>query len=146
MNFNPYQAPTSAYDSSYTNYGQSNVAVSDRTVAALRKTRPWVVFIAVVGFIAAGLVILGGLAALTEGVEGLAMIIGAAIALLPSVAMIRYGNAINKLLHGGGVRELEESLEAQASVWQIAGIFTLIYMVLVGIGMLVAVFFVAAAF
>jgi hypothetical protein len=148
VNFNPYQAPTSAYDSSYTNYGQPVGAVSERTIAALRKTRPWVVFISVVGFVFAGLAVLGGLASLAspDVGAGIGVIIGASLALLPAVAMIRYGNAINKLLHGGGVKELEESMEAQASVWQIAGIFTIIYMLFVVFIVIGALAFATAGF
>lgn len=130
MNFNPYQAPTSAYDGSYTNQGSSG-GVSDRTVAALRKTRPWVVFIAVVSFVITGFSVLAALGAMMESVAvGIGTMMVSALYLLPGVALIRYGNAINKLLHGGGVAELEQAMDAQASVWQITGIYLLISIVL----------------
>ncbi|MFO7567974.1 MAG: hypothetical protein R6X02_35360 [Enhygromyxa sp.] len=135
LNFNPYQAPTSAYDGGYLNSGSAGV--SDRTVAALRKTRPWVVFVAVISFVGAGFGLLGGLVLVTQSVgEGLVAIFGSVLVLLPGVAMIRYSQAINRLLHGGGVAELEQSMEAQASVWQIFGIYLLIYLVLVVLAVL----------
>ncbi|HLT35312.1 MAG TPA: hypothetical protein VK034_03480 [Enhygromyxa sp.] len=141
MSFNPYQAPTSAYDGSYTNHGNTGAGVSDKTVAALRKTRPWVVLIAVIFFISTGFMVLGGLGAMaTLGFGfGLAYIAVGAIYLLPAIALIRYGNGINKLLHGGGVAELEEAVDAQASFWQIAGILTLIGIVLGILAMIAAV-------
>jgi hypothetical protein len=140
LNFNPYQPPTSAYDGSYTNYGQQGGAVPERTVTALRKTRPWLVFIAVVTFVFSGLVILGGVALLTEeDMEGLILIVSAGLALLPGIAMIRYASAINRLLHGGGVPELDRSMEAQASVWTIAGVYMLIYVALLSVIFFVAV-------
>jgi hypothetical protein len=145
MNFNPYQAPTSAYDGSYSNYGSSGV-VSDRTIAALRKTRPWVVFIAVVSFVFTGFSALASLGAMTTSVAtGIGSLIVTAIYLLPGIALFRYGSAINKLLHGGGVAELEQAMDAQASVWQIAGIFVLISLVL-GVILLIAVVALGAAF
>jgi hypothetical protein len=131
LSFNPYQAPTSAYDGSYPSSGQPGVGVSDRTVAALRKTRPWVVFVAVMNFVGAGFMILASLIIMTKSAaEGIGMIFGSVLVLLPGVAMIRYGQAINRLLHGGGVAELEQSMEAQASVWQVFGVYLLIYLVL----------------
>lgn len=132
MNFNPYQAPTSAYDGGYSNYGYGNSgAVSNRTVEALRKTRPWVVFIAVVSFVITGFSVLASLAAMAGSVGvGIGSLVVSALYVLPAVALLRYGNAINKLLHGGGVAELEQAMDAQASVWQIIGIYVLISVVL----------------
>lgn len=140
MSFNPYQPPTSAYDGSYTNYGNTGAAVSDRTVAALRKTRPWVMFIAITIFVFAGIAGLAGLAGLaTSGADAIGTLIAAGLYALPAAALLRYANAINKLLHGGGVAELEKSMDAQASFWQIAGIFMLIAMILVVIAVIAAV-------
>jgi hypothetical protein len=136
MSFNPYEPPTSAYDGNYTN-PNAGAVVSDSIIASLRKTRPWVAFLAILGFIGAGLMVLGGLAVATKiPAMGLGYLVGAAIGMIPALAMHRYAKALNKLLHGGGVPELEEAMDAQASFWQILGIFTLIYMALavVGIG------------
>jgi hypothetical protein len=130
MSFNPYQAPTSAYDGNFTN-PSSGAVVSARIVAALRKTRPWVVFISVMFYIGAGGMFLSGLASLAQvGAPGLVSIVLGVLYLLPAIALTRYSKGINKLLHGGGVTELEESMDAQASFWQISGIFTLIGIVL----------------
>jgi hypothetical protein len=146
MNFNPYQAPTSAYDTGYTNYGSPGGVVSERTVAALRKTRPWVMFIGVVTMVLAGFSMLAALVSMFESVgAGIGMVFGTALYLLPAVALIRYGSAINKVLHGGGTAELEQAMEAQASVWQILGIFMLLTVVMLAI-MLVFVVALGAAF
>jgi hypothetical protein len=146
MNFNPYQAPTSAYDGGFQNYGSPSGGVSDRTVAALRKTRPWVVLIAVIGLVFSGFMALASLVIMTEmAAAGVAYLVMAGLYVLPAVALIRYGNAINKLMHGGGVAELEQALDAQASFWQIAGIYTLIGMVITVIGV-IGVIAVGAAF
>lgn len=140
MSFNPYQPPTSAYDGNYTSYGHTGGAVSDRTVAALRKTRPWVLLIAVVSFVFTAFTLLLGLIAMAEeGAEGLVFVVSAAIYVVPGLALTRYARAINKLLHGGGVAELDQSMDAQASFWQIAGIYTLIAVVLSVLGFVLLV-------
>lgn len=146
MNFNPYQAPTSAYDGGYSNYGGQTGAVSERTVAALRKTRPWVVLIAVITLVFTGFMALGAIAVMTMGMAGVGVgyLVGAALYVLPAIALIRYGNAINKLLHGGGVAELEQAMEHQASFWQIAGIYALIGVVISVIAVIGAITFGAA--
>lgn len=130
MSFNPYQPPVSAYDGNYTN-PDARAVVSDSIVASLRKTRPWVTLIAVLSFIAGGLMVLAGLINMTQSfMAGLVSLMFAAIYLLPGVALIRYSKAIDKLLHGGGVSELEQAVDAQASFWQLAGIITLVSMAL----------------
>jgi hypothetical protein len=134
MSFNPYEPPTSAYDGGYTN-PNAGAVVSDRIVAALRKTRPWVTLLAVLGFIFGGLTALGSLAAFSMmPAIGFAYLVVAGIYIGVSVMMLKYSNAINKLLHGGGITELEEAIDAQASFWQLAGILTLIFIVLMVIG------------
>ena len=125
----PVPAPDHAYDGSQSNYGNTGAGVSDPTIAALRKTRPWVMLIGIVGLVFSGLGLLGGLISLSEGTEGLIVIVMMAIYLVPSILMVRYGSAINRLLHGGGVAELERSLDTQATFWQVAGIFMLVSIV-----------------
>jgi hypothetical protein len=130
MSFNPYQPPTSAYDGTYTDPASAGTFVTAAIVAGLRKTRPWALLIAVCSLVYTGLIGLAGLILLfkTPG-EGLIMLVAAAVAGLPGAFLVRYAAAINKLLHGGGVPELEQAVAAQASFWQVAGIFTLVAIV-----------------
>lgn len=131
MSFNPYQPPTSAYDGNYTQPAAGGMVVSDKVVAGLRKTRPWALLIAVFSFIYAGFLALGALGLMFEKpAEGFVALFFAAIAALPGAFLARYAGAIHKLLHGGGVAELEKAIESQASFWQIAGIMTLVVLAL----------------
>lgn len=130
MSFNPYQPPVSAYDGNYTN-PDAGALVSDSIVASLRKTRPWVTLLAVLSFIGGGLTMLVGLVTLTDSpAVGFGELLLAVIYLLPGIALLRYSKAIDTLLHGGGVAELEQAVAAQASFWQLAGIMALVTIVL----------------
>ncbi|PRP94731.1 hypothetical protein ENSA5_40540 [Enhygromyxa salina] len=139
MSFNPYQPPTPAYDTSYTQQSPQagGAVVTDRIVNSLRKTRPWVAFLAILGFIGSGITLLGGLGALVAASEvelgagiGIAYLFVGAIYLIIALSLNRYATSISRLIHGGGVEELENAVDAQASFWQLAGIMTLIGMVL----------------
>jgi hypothetical protein len=127
MSFNPYQPPTSAYDGTYTNPANAGTVVTEGIVASLRKTRPWALLIAVCSFVYAGIFGLSGLILLFKTpAQGLLLVLMAAISALPGAFLVRYAGAIHKLLHGGGVPELEQAIAAQASFWQVTGIFTLV--------------------
>lgn len=124
--------------------------MSDRILAALRKTRPWVLLISVLGFIGAALSAISSIfsflgsgmmsannleaigypASLMVGI-GLMYLLVAAIAFMVSLYLLRYANAIKRAVAGLNVSEMEAALEAQASFWKLFGILTLIYIVLI---------------
>jgi hypothetical protein len=140
MSFNPYEPPASAYDGNHTN-PNAGAVLSDAIVGSLRKTRPWVLFLAIMGFVGAGIMALVAVLVITEIPAGsLLYAVFAAVVGIPAFGMYRYAKAINKLLHGGGLPELEGALAAQASFWQIAGILTLIYLALIVVGSIAAAF------
>jgi hypothetical protein len=145
MSFNPYQPPTSAYDSGYT-AADAGPIVTDRIVQGMRKTKPWVTFLAVLGFIGAGFSALGGLGMLLGGASseipggagiGLAYLVIAGLYFAPALFLFRYGSSIGKMLAGGGLPELENAVESQASFWQLTGVLVIVGFVL-GIVMTVA--------
>lgn len=131
---NPYQPP------SYTTQGQWAQAqgpsqVSPAILDSMRKTRPWVMLIAILGSIWTGLFVIAALGFMAAGSSatmgmGFAYLIGAGIYAVPLVMMYRYSGAINRLMHGGGQQELEQAVDAQRTMWQVFGIMTLIGIVL----------------
>lgn len=146
-NPNPYQPP------SYATQGQwaampGPSSVSPAIVESLRKTRPWVLLLAILGAIWTGFALLGGLGlaitAATVGGEGQGVIavgylVMAGVYVLPLIMMFRYTGAIQRLLHGGGQQELEQAVDAQRSVWQVFGIMALlgiVFMILFIFGMI----------
>ena len=119
--------------------------VAEEVVQALRATKPWVMFIGVMFFVAAGIAALAGLVTLTGAHEpevhralGLAHLVTVPLYVFPGLFLVRYARAIRDLLAGGGWAALELALAQQKSFWRFLGIWALIVMglyalVLVGV-------------
>jgi hypothetical protein len=153
--FDPYRPPAPA------DYGRpaatTESEVSDAIMDLMRQTKPWVTFLAVLGFIGAGFMVLGGLAVMTtgalttsaatpklSGAIGALYIALAALYIYPSLCLLRYGASIGRMLSGGGMDGLTEALGFQKSFWRFTGISAAAIMVLyavgIAIGIAVAVF------
>ncbi len=132
--FNPYQPPSAPTQNQWANpQGQ----VSGGVIESLRKTRPWVLFLAILGFIGTGFMVLGTLGMLAAFSKmgmpmgfALLYLLAGAFALIPAVLLVRYSSAINRLMHGGGVAELEQAVDAQRVYWQTMGIMVIVGFVL----------------
>lgn len=135
--------------------------MTERVVASLRKTRPWVLFIAILGFIGAAFTLiasipmfLGGGVMGMSGMEGLdanagfagtGFMIGMAVMYLllaviyfiASLYLLRYANAIKSAVTGLNASDLEAALEAQASFWKLVGILSIVSIVLMIVFMVV---------
>ena len=117
------------------------VGVSARSMDLLRQTRPWVLFLSILGFIVTGLMVLfgvgfgllgmagGGGSAVGAGM-GLLYIAISAIYFFPALFLWRYGSRIGGLMAGGQVQDLENALEAQKSFWRFTGILMVVVIVL----------------
>jgi uncharacterized membrane protein len=126
--------------------------MTDTIINALKKTRPWVLFLAILGFVGAALTLLVGISVIissvmlgkVEGIDaeiapfGSGMMIGlgvvyAAMALIyffSSLYLLRYAGAIKRLSSSLSVADLEAALTQQASFWKLIGILALISIVL----------------
>ena len=146
---NPYQAPQTTAGSTET-HSLVGVSVTTTMIEHLRKTRPWVRFISVLGFISIGLI---GLAAvsMTLGVLFTGSLYEIGVMFIPGVLYVgalviyfistlhlhRYASSLKKLLAEGGIKALEDALGYQKSFWKLAGILAI---VMVGLGVLLMVF------
>jgi len=139
---NPYRPPLS--------HDGGDTPVPPTIVQLLRQTRPWVTFLAILGFIGAGLMCLGGFAVMaigSLGPKGLPWPIGfvyilmAGLYIFPSLFLFRYGVAIRELLDRDGMNALTEAIARQKSFWRLVGIATLVILCLY-----VLLFFGAIAF
>jgi hypothetical protein len=146
VSFNPYQPPVSAHAEA----PGTDAAVSNRIVEAMRKAKPWVSLVAISGFVLSIVWALLGLAMLLGSPDddntiavGVSFFVWSGLMFGASIPLYRYGRGIRRLLHGGGMAELELALEAQAKFWQLAGFVTLLSLVLL-IGAAVLVFLAAA--
>jgi hypothetical protein len=149
---NPYQPPR-AIDHGPLPYAQNAPgpdAVPGAILEAMRQTRPWVTFLAVLGFIGTGLMVLAGLVMMVMGGFGklpaglgIVYVVLALLYVAPSYLLFRYGAEIKGLLEGGGMQRLVQALVSQKSFWKFMGIMTLIVMgiyFLVLVGAMVAGF------
>lgn len=138
MEENPYQSPAAnieGYQSINTGDG-----VSAETVDQLARTRPWTLFVAVMGFIGVGFMVIAalmGFAAMSQvGAGGVGMMIGliylamAAIYALPLIRLVQYSSAITQLRISPSSRALELAMDKQRSFWKTVGIMMIIGIVL----------------
>jgi hypothetical protein len=127
------------------------IIVSEAMLASLSATRPWVKFLAIVGFIMCGLMVLGALLMLVSGVPGAApglfgpvvavvYLLLAAVCFFPCLYLLRYGNAIGRI-SGNGQQAMEEALSGQKSYWKFVGILAIVMIVMDVIIVIAAVAF-----
>lgn len=122
----------------------------------LRKTRPWVRFLSIMGFLMVGLIVLIGLGVAGFGVFtavtgersqgalmlglGVLYVVMGLLYFYPSRYLARYAGAITRTLDGPSrTSALEEALRWQKSFWKFAGILTLVTLLLYIPGVIAAI-------
>jgi hypothetical protein len=133
---NPYESP--AADLSAVPAGMSAEQFTQGMVTALHKTRPWVRFLSVLGFVGCGLAVLVALLMLVMGIfmpefgNGMGVLAAvlylflAVVWFVPALSLHRYANSITRVVEGPGTPTIEDALEQQRSFWRIVGIMTLV--------------------
>lgn len=119
---------------------------------AMSETRPWVTFLAVLGFIGAGFMVLAGLAMVFAAPAampggsflGLVYLIPAVLYAVGANILYRYRASIASLQAGYGVEALENALEHQKSFWRFTGLTTAVLLGIYALGIAGAVVFAAA--
>lgn len=121
----------------------SNGAVSAASVQALRGTRPWVLFLAILGILATVLMLLAGVgmfavqgftgtmpsSSMTAGMLQLmavAYMVFGFLYVYPTIKLFKYSGAISALSRTGDVRDLERALDHQRGFWKFAGIMAIL--------------------
>jgi hypothetical protein len=156
---NPYAPPQSPDVGAPYGYPSSEgtAPVPDAIVEPLRATRPWVIFLAIVGLLFVGLMAMGGLGVMVMGAVadraagknlpfpmwtlGFVYFALGAIYALPCVGLIRYASSIGSLVRNPSMDLLGKALHQQRWFWKVVGIMTAIIMALyplVIIGIVVA--------
>jgi len=144
--------------------------VSAGTVEALRQTRPWVLFLAILGIIGTGMMLLGGLFILAGGavaatqaassagpagpgavgaglaggimvVAAIMFIVMAGLYLFPIIKLFKYAGAIARLTQSGAVSDLEDALQQQKSFWKFLGIMVIVIFVIYIIAIIAFIIF-----
>jgi hypothetical protein len=146
---NPYATPSFDLNTSYARTGQrTESGLTDKTVQMLRQTRPWVIFISVMCFLGAALLLLMGcFMFVTLGLVPQAgpdpsarvgMGVGMAIAygvmalmyLIPGVLLWQYGSKLGEFVSAPNIHRLDNALESQRSFWRAIGIMTIVVIVI----------------
>ena len=138
-------------------------AITPNVIQALAGTKPWIRLCSIIGFIGAGLMMLGGLGMLLGAVAmgsvlnetGANPAIGGlpfaaisifyflfgALYIIPSVKLWKYGTHILNLMQSQSVMDLEAALDAQRAFWKFVGIMICIVLGLYFVGIMIAVIF-----
>jgi hypothetical protein len=126
--------------------------VTPKMVADLASTRPWVLFLSILGFILCGLLVLGGIVLIGVGVAaprsgpiaffgflGCIYILMALLYLFPSYFLLKYSGGIRAFLATRSAPQMEQALQSQKSFWKFVGI-----LMIVVIGIYILIFVIAA--
>jgi magnesium-transporting ATPase (P-type) len=132
--------------------------ITDNMLGSLRRTKPWVRFLSILGFIsvvftllAAVGMLLGGGALMMQGGEGqdlppfMPMLMAGVYVLMallyffPSLYLFKYASAIAALLENGGSADMEDALARQKSFFKFYGVLMLIMIVVAVLGVIAAI-------
>lgn len=125
----------------------------------LRRTRPWMKFVAVVGFVESGFSMLGALMmvasfsvlplpterqALPHGLfilMGLMYLVTAALVFVPSLLLFRYAMSLDRIDQNGTLEMLATAMERQHAFWKFVGICLIIGICMGILGMITMIAF-----
>jgi uncharacterized membrane protein YidH (DUF202 family) len=133
----------------------ASAGISELALEMLRQTRPWVMFLGILSFVASALALLVGVG---MAIMGLAMagatsnpftgLIGfiyiplGLVYIYPGVKLVKYGSAIGRLMETRTSFDLEDALTQQKSMWKFSGIsaiviivlYVLLFVIAIGVG------------
>ena len=110
----------------------------------LAGTRPWVLFVGIVGMVFTGLMAVGVVASLAGGarfgpVEILINIIQVVLLFAMSGMLIRYSNRIGRYRQMRTPYQLEAALDAQLGYWRLVGIMAIVILAIYLVVIIIAV-------
>lgn len=136
---NPYSSPSSDL---FGSRSTENTGVSDLTLQHLARTKGWVRFFSVLGFIGSAFMLLAGTVMLvTRGAAsadgnlpaefwmmvGVFYLVFAFIYIYPSFKLWKYAARIGNLKASRSVMDLEGALNEQRAFWKFIGVVTLVF-------------------
>jgi hypothetical protein len=123
---------------------QPQAQISPVALASLKSTVPWMRFLAILGMVITGFMVLGGLVAMAKMPFGfivfLFYLIIAAIVFFPQLYLLQYANSIKGFLESNNTTLLERAFEKQKSYWMYLGILLIIYLAIVVLFLLIFAF------
>lgn len=146
---NPYAAPAAGSS------GEHAELATPAVVQALHQTRPWVIFLSVLGCLGSGLMMIGAVVggaamASRQGFGGeiaIMLVYGVmgVLYLVPSFFLFRYGQRIGEFVHDPSGERLGAALEAQKSFWKFVGVLMAIILGIYCLMIPFAIFFASTA-
>ena len=127
------------------------VKVTGNMMDSLRSTKPWTKFLAILGFVGVGLMILLGAGFMIfanmfsqqkngpPAFLGFFYILFAALYFMPAFYLYNYSSSIGNFLKNNGANDLETALAHQKSFWKFTGIAALAGIVIGVLGIVAAV-------
>lgn len=149
---NPYAAPVVAGANPDAGVAHGD-AITEQIADVLRRTRPWVLFIAILGFLGAAFMVLLGVILVIFGasdaagtsdaqlpfptwVLGLLYLALVPVYAWPSLKLMKYSGRILEFLELGGAARLAAALDAQRSFWKLMGVFVIATIAMSGFAVL----------
>jgi hypothetical protein len=153
---NIYAPPSANLDGGRGGQGE----ITEAMVESLRKTKGWVLLIAIMLFVFSAFMILGSLgifagagvmsAGLAGGTKagmpagmmfglGFMYLIFAVIYILLGVYLAKYSSAIGRLQKDGQSQSMEVALESQQKFWRLAGVLAVIALIFMVLGIIAAI-------
>lgn len=127
----------------------SGQMISGEMIEALRGTKGWVLLFGILSLIGAGFMVLGGIGmifgsafmgaagaakggppAAVFAMMGVFYLIFAVIYIFPGWLLIKYSNAIGRLVGSGQAHDMEDALHQQRKFWKFLGVLMIVMMVL----------------
>jgi len=137
------------------------VPITPNMILYLKQTRPWVLFLSILGFVFAGLCFLGGAFMLLGSrfmqfaqpqgpfsgtlfmtIMGAVYLLMGVFYLIPCILLIRYSGGIGRMLRTDLAGGMEAALKHQKSFWKYLGILTLSFIILYIVGIFIFILFV----
>lgn len=145
---NPFEVSPDGYgDRSGHDRGVVTAEVSTQTIELLNQTRPWVLLIGILLWIATVIVGVFSVIAIIGAILdqradtliiGVIYVIAVLIYALMARSLTRYAGSISRLNMSERIVDLEEAIAAQKTFWKIMGIITLINLIIVLLVVLLA--------
>jgi hypothetical protein len=123
---------------------ESQAPISPIALMHLKSVTPWLRFIAIVGMVLCGLLVLGGLGMMAAmpygGIIFVLYLIFAAILFFPQLFLLQYANSINSYIASNNNTILERAFEKQKSYWVYIGVLLIIYLAIIVLFLLIFAF------
>lgn len=118
-------------------------SITNLTLELITRTTGWMKFLAVMGFIGSGFLVLGSFAVMSQPYTGpylfLGYLIVGVIGFFPALYLLQYANLLSDFVQNRDAGALEMAFEKQRSMYVFIGIITIIYIALIIILFLIGI-------